>query len=66
MNERQKEVNENQEQVVRKTDRVRNQPDRYGEWIEDNILNEILYANSANTTEPTTYKEALESLESEI
>ena len=28
-------------------------------------MNEILYANSANTAEPTTYEEAVESLESE-
>ena len=65
VNERQQEVNENQEQDIRKSSRVRQQPERYGEWLEDDVLNEILYANSANTTEPTTYKEAVESPENE-
>ena len=58
-------MNENAEEVLRKSTRVRNQPERYGEWIEDDLMNEILYANSAHTTEPTTYKEAVESPESE-
>ena len=65
LNERQQEVNENQEQDIRKSSRFRQQPERYGEWLEDDVLNEILYANSANTTEPTTYKEAVESPENE-
>ena len=50
VNERQHEVNENQEQYIRKSSRVRQQPERYGDWMEDDVLNEILYANSANTT----------------
>ena len=57
MNERQK--------YVRKSTIVKHQPERYGEWMEDDVLNEILYANSANTTELTTYKEAVESPENE-
>ena len=65
VNERQQEINENAKEVLRKSTRVRNQPERYGEWIEDDLMNEILYANSANTTEPTTYEEAVESPESE-
>ena len=65
MNERREEANENQEQDIRKSTRVRYQPEIYGEWMEDDVLNEALSANSANTTEPTTYKEAVESPENE-
>ena len=63
VNERQQEVNENQKQDVRKSNRVRHQPEGYGEWMESDSLNEILYANSANNTKPTSYKEAVESPE---
>ena len=65
VNERQQEVNENPEEVLRKSDRLRNQPEKYCEWMEDDVMNEILYADSANTIEPTTYEEAVESPESE-
>ena len=64
-NERQQEVNEKPEEVLRKSTRVRNQPERHVEWIKDDVMNGIPYANSANTTEPTTYEETVESPENE-
>ena len=49
-NERQQEVNENPEEILRKSTRVRNQPERHVKRIKDDVMNGILYANSANTT----------------